>query len=119
MLYTHNGFSTFTGAMEDCYNQYVDKDALIYLILANEMLHRLHPDIVTIAEDATFYPGLCEPTTQGGLGFNYWVNLSIPEMWLWHLENVLEQEWSMNKIIKLLVSSNQNMLSYVENHNQS
>ncbi|CAM0149915.1 unnamed protein product [Urochloa decumbens] len=119
MLYTHNGFSTFTGAIEEYCNQYVDKDALIYLILANEMLHDLHPDIITIAEDATFYPGLCEPTTQGGLGFDYCVNLSIPEMWLWHLENVPEQEWSMNKIMKVLVSSNQNMLSYVENHNQS
>lgn len=50
---------------------------------------------------ATFYPGLCEPTTQGGLGFDYWVNLSIPEMWLWHLENVPEQEWSMNKVCML------------------
>ncbi|KAF0895029.1 hypothetical protein E2562_005015 [Oryza meyeriana var. granulata] len=119
MLYTHNGFSTFTGAMEEYYNQYVDKDALIYLILANEMLHELHPDIITIAEDATFYPGLCEPTTQGGLGFDYLVNLSVPEMWLWHLENVPEQEWSMNKIMKVLVSNNSNMLSYVENHNQS
>ena len=34
-------------------NQYVDKDALIYLILANEMLHELHPDIITIAEDVS------------------------------------------------------------------
>ncbi|BAF19525.1 1,4-alpha-glucan-branching enzyme 3, chloroplastic/amyloplastic isoform X2 [Oryza sativa Japonica Group] len=119
MLYTHNGFSTFTGATEEYYNQYVDEDALIYLIIANEMLHELHPDIITIAEDATFYPGLCEPTTQGGLGFDYWVNLSIPEMWLWHLENVPEQEWSMNKIMRVLVNNNSNMLSYVENHNQS
>lgn len=36
-------------------NQYVDKDALIYLILANEMLHDLHPDIITIAEDVSFF----------------------------------------------------------------
>ncbi|XP_072984294.1 1,4-alpha-glucan-branching enzyme 3, chloroplastic/amyloplastic isoform X2 [Typha latifolia] len=103
-------------------NQYVDKDALIYLILANEMLHELHPDIITIAEDVTLYPGLCESTTQGGLGFDYWVNLSIPEMWLWHLENVPDQEWSMSKIVEVLVNkqkSNFNMLSYAENHNQS
>ncbi|CAM0910564.1 unnamed protein product [Alopecurus aequalis] len=119
MLYTHNGFSTFTGAIEEYCNQYVDKDALIYLILANEMLHELHPDIITIAEDATYYPGLCEPTTQGGLGFDYWANLSIPEMWLWHLENVPEREWNMNKIMKVLIGNNHNMLSYVENHNQS
>lgn len=41
---------------QSCYfgrycNQYVDKDALLYLILANEILHALHPDIITIAED--------------------------------------------------------------------
>ncbi|XP_020088911.1 1,4-alpha-glucan-branching enzyme 3, chloroplastic/amyloplastic-like [Ananas comosus] len=105
MIYTHNGFATFTGAMEEFCNQYVDKDALTYLILANEMLHELNPDIITIAEDATFYPGLCEPTTQGGLGFDYWVNLSIPEMWLWHLENVPDKDWSMNKVIGYYINS--------------
>lgn len=31
----------------------VDKDALLYLILANEILHALHPNIVTIAEDVS------------------------------------------------------------------
>ena len=40
-------------------NQYVDKDALIYLILANEMLHDLHPDIITIAEDVSFFSLTC------------------------------------------------------------
>ncbi|TVU10654.1 hypothetical protein EJB05_44198, partial [Eragrostis curvula] len=118
MLYTHNGFSTFTGATEEYCNQYVDKDALIYLILANEMFYMTGIKHMQ-GQSATFYPGLCEPTTQGGIGFDYWVNLSIPEMWLWHLENVPEQEWSMNKIMKVLISNNHSMLSYVENHNQS
>lgn len=36
-------------------NQYVDKDALMYLILANEILHVLHPNIITIAEDVSVY----------------------------------------------------------------
>ncbi|KAJ3686088.1 hypothetical protein LUZ61_015252 [Rhynchospora tenuis] len=122
MMYTHNGFSTFTGSLEEYCNQYVDKDALIYLILANEMLHDLHPDIITIAEDATYYPGLCEPSSKGGLGFDFWVNLSIPEMWLWHLENAPDKEWSVTKIISLLVNNQtykSNSISYVENHSQS
>ena len=34
-------------------NQYVDKDALIYLCLANEMLHQLSPNMITIAEDVS------------------------------------------------------------------
>uniref|UniRef100_A0A1D1ZAS1 1,4-alpha-glucan branching enzyme n=1 Tax=Anthurium amnicola TaxID=1678845 RepID=A0A1D1ZAS1_9ARAE len=122
MLYTHNGFATFTGDIEEYCNQYVDKDALIYLIMANDMLHDLHPDIITIAEDATIYPGLCELTNQGGLGFDYCVNMSVSEMWLWFLENVPDQDWSMNKIVAAFMGNQenvQNMLLYVENHNQS
>lgn len=122
MMYTHNGFASFTGDLEEYCNQYVDKDALLYLILANEILHALHPNIVTIAEDATFYPGLCEPTSQGGLGFDYYVNLSVSEMWSSFLENVPDHEWSMSKIVSALMGNKQyadKMLMYAENHNQS
>ncbi|GMY31174.1 1,4-alpha-glucan-branching enzyme 3, chloroplastic/amyloplastic-like [Fagus crenata] len=122
MMYTHNGFASFTGDLEEYCNQYVDKDAMLYLILANEILHALHPNIVTIAEDATFYPGLCEPTSQGGLGFDYYVNLSVSEMWSSFLENVPDHEWSMSKIVSTLMGNKQNvdkMLMYAENHNQS
>ncbi|XP_011097853.1 1,4-alpha-glucan-branching enzyme 3, chloroplastic/amyloplastic [Sesamum indicum] len=122
MMYTHNGFATFTGDMEEYCNQYVDKDAFLYLILANEILHVLHPNIVTIAEDVTLYPGLCEPTSQGGLGFDYFVNLSASELWLSLLENVPDHEWSMSKLVSTLTgnkSSADKMLLYAENHNQS
>ncbi|GLT57511.1 hypothetical protein SLA2020_304790 [Shorea laevis] len=122
MLYTHNGFASFTGDLDEYSSQYVDREALMYLILANEILHALHPNIITIAEDATFYPGLCEPTSQGGLGFDYYVNLSASEMWLSLLENTPEHEWSMTKVISTLVGNRQcadKMVMYAENHNQS
>lgn len=47
---------------------------------------------------ATVYPGLCQLTTQGGLGFDYWVNVSVSQMWLWLLQSVPERDWSMNKV---------------------
>ncbi|KAJ7963766.1 1,4-alpha-glucan-branching enzyme/amyloplastic protein [Quillaja saponaria] len=122
MMYTHNGFASFTGDLEEYCNQYVDKDALLYLILANEILHFLYPNIITIAEDATFYPGLCEPTSQGGLGFDYYVNFSVSEMWANFLENVPDHEWSMSKIVSTLMANREyadKMLIYAENHNQS
>ncbi|KAK3030048.1 LOW QUALITY PROTEIN: hypothetical protein RJ639_038147 [Escallonia herrerae] len=105
MIYTHNGFASFTSDMDE-----------------NEILHSLHPNIITIAEDATLYPGLCEPTSQGGLGFDYYVNLSASEMWLWFLENVPDHDWSMSKIVSTLTGNRQSadkMLLYAENHNQS
>ncbi|CAH9052584.1 unnamed protein product [Cuscuta epithymum] len=122
MMYTHNGFASFTGDLEEYCNQYVDKDALLYLMLANEILHTLHPNIITIAEDATLYPGLCEPTSQGGLGFDYFVNLSATDMWLSLLESKPDREWKMSEIIGKLMGNRQSvdkMLLYAENHNQS
>ncbi|KAI4366165.1 hypothetical protein MLD38_022079 [Melastoma candidum] len=122
MMYTHNGFATFTGDLEEYCNQYVDKDALIYLTMVNEMLHVLHPNIITIAEDATSYPGLCDPITEGGLGFDYYVNLAVPEMWSSYLVDTPEQQWSMSKIVSTLAgnrSYTNKMLTYTENHNQS
>ncbi|KAH0744361.1 hypothetical protein KY290_032354 [Solanum tuberosum] len=103
-------------------NQYVDKEALLYLILANEVLHALHPNVITIADDATLYPGLCDPTSQGRLGSDYFANLSASEMWLALLENTPDHEWCMSKIVSTLVGDRQNtdkMLLYAENHNQS
>ncbi|KAK2639792.1 hypothetical protein Ddye_027587 [Dipteronia dyeriana] len=122
MIYTHNGFASFTGDLEEYCNQYVDKDALLYLILANEILHYFHPNVITIAEDATYYPGLCDSTSQGGLGFDYFVNLSASEMWLSLLEGTPDHDWSMSKIVSTLKGSGQysdKMLMYAENHNQS
>ncbi|KAF6167241.1 hypothetical protein GIB67_029879 [Kingdonia uniflora] len=117
-----NKHSVFRTRIKWYCNQYVDKDALIYLSLANEMLHYLHPNIITIAEDATLYPGLCESTSEGGLGFDYYVNLSVPEMWLWFIENVPDYEWHMTKIVNTLIGNRKTadkMLTFAENHNQS
>ncbi|KAK4795771.1 hypothetical protein SAY86_028097 [Trapa natans] len=122
MMYTHNGFASFTGDLDEYCNQYVDRDALLYLILANDILHALHPNIITIAEDTSAYPGLCEPTSQGGLGFDYYINLSVAGMWSSLLENTPDQEWSMTKIVSTLVGNKRyadKMLTYAENHNQS
>ncbi|KAL3692802.1 hypothetical protein R1sor_006453 [Riccia sorocarpa] len=122
MLYTHNGFSEFNNGVQDFCNQYVDKDAQIYLMCANEMLHQLNPNLVTIAEDVTRYPGLCEPISQGGLGFDYCVNILPSEMWAHLIENVPYEEWSMTEIVKTLDAYSEGLkktLVYTENHNQS
>ena len=37
----------------------VNVDALVYLMLANKMLHEIFPFIITIAEDVSGMPTLC------------------------------------------------------------
>lgn len=45
------------------YDQYfglaTDVDALVYLMLANKMLHDLFPDVITIGEDVSGMPTFC------------------------------------------------------------
>lgn len=62
--------------------------------------HYMHSSLLRIFIcQATYYPGLCEPISQGGLGFDYYVNLSASEMWSSFLQNVPDQEWNMNKVV--------------------
>lgn len=57
------------------YNEYfginTDTESLTYLQLANDMIHQLFPDAITIAEDVSGMPALCRPVAEGGIGFDY------------------------------------------------
>ena len=37
----------------------VDIDAVVYMMLANKMLHDMYPFVITIAEDVSGMPTLC------------------------------------------------------------
>ncbi len=45
-------------------------EAIDFLKKLNETCHRLHPGILTIAEESTSYSGVSRPTYLGGLGFS-------------------------------------------------
>lgn len=51
MLYHSRGAGQgFSGHYDDYFGLGVDSDALIYLMLANFMLHKFYPNCITIAE---------------------------------------------------------------------
>lgn len=37
---------------------------------------------ITIAEDVSGMPGLGRPVPEGGLGFDYRLNMAIPDTWI-------------------------------------
>ncbi|MCO5595808.1 hypothetical protein L7F22_049857 [Adiantum nelumboides] len=121
MLYTHNGFEKAYEGYDFFCNQYVDQDAQVYLILANEMLHKLNPNIVTIAEDTTFYPGLCQNINEGGLGFDYFVCMQPADMWSWLIRNGSDEDWVVSQIVETLTRQRSfgEMVVFTENHTQS
>jgi 1,4-alpha-glucan branching enzyme len=51
MLYHSRGIGEgFSGHYDEYFGLNVDTEALVYLMLANHMLHELYPDVTTIAE---------------------------------------------------------------------
>jgi 1,4-alpha-glucan branching enzyme len=51
MLYHSRGIGQgFSGNYDEYFGLNVDTEALVYLMLANHMLHELYPDTITIAE---------------------------------------------------------------------
>jgi 1,4-alpha-glucan branching enzyme len=54
-------------------NQYGGKEnleAISFLKEFNQMVHRDHPDVITIAEESTAWAGVSRPVEDGGLGFD-------------------------------------------------
>lgn len=51
MMYLHHGIGYgFSGNYQEYFGDTVDLEAVVYLMLANDMLHELYPDCITIAE---------------------------------------------------------------------
>ncbi|KAJ1674140.1 alpha-1,4-glucan branching enzyme, partial [Spiromyces aspiralis] len=83
MMYKHHGIAYgFSGDYNEYFTGNADDEAIVYLMLANYMCHRLYPGFVTIAEDVSGMPGLCCPAEDGGVGFDYRLSMAIPDMWI-------------------------------------
>jgi 1,4-alpha-glucan branching enzyme len=50
-------------------------EAIDFLRQVNDLVHKYHPGVVTIAEESTSFPGVSRPTSGGGLGFDYKWNM--------------------------------------------
>lgn len=128
MLYLHHGIGAgFSGD----YNEYlspfapVDKEALAYMMLANDLasLYSSANDcsITTIAEDVSGYPTLCRPRQHGGVGFDYRLAMSIPDMWIKILKHKKDEEWDMGDIAHTLSNRRyrEKCVAYCESHDQA
>ena len=61
----------YSASYQDYFGKNVDDDALVYLTLANKVIHTVNPGAVTVAEDVSGMPGLAVPIEKGGYGFDY------------------------------------------------
>ncbi|XP_074048398.1 1,4-alpha-glucan-branching enzyme isoform X3 [Macrotis lagotis] len=122
MLYHHHGMGqVFSGDYSEYFGLQVDEDSLVYLMLANHLLHTVYPDCITIAEDVSGMPALCCPITQGGGGFDYRLAMAIPDKWIQILKEFKDEDWNMGNIVHTLINRRylEKCIAYAESHDQA
>ncbi|KAG8773296.1 alpha-1,4-glucan branching enzyme [Serendipita sp. 397] len=127
MLYTHHGIGTgFSGGYHEYFGDSVDTEAVVYLMLANNMIRQIYPDqggqgITTIAEDVSGMPLLCITTDIGGLGFDYRLAMAVPDMWIKLLKEKKDEDWDLANICFTLENRRygEKSITYAESHDQA
>ncbi|MFC1886873.1 alpha amylase C-terminal domain-containing protein, partial [Thermodesulfobacteriota bacterium] len=121
MLYLHHGLSKAFSSYTDYFNETVDEDALIYLALANRVIHNVRPEAVTIAEDVSGMPGLASSTNMGGIGFDFRLAMGIPDYWIRLIKDVKDENWPMGQLWFELINrrKGEKTISYAESHDQA
>ena len=75
-----------------------DLDGIVYLMLANTLIHKIRPGAITIAEDVSGFPTLCRAIKDGGIGFDYRLGMFLPDMWIKLLKDTPDEQWNMGLI---------------------
>ncbi|MQM01759.1 hypothetical protein Taro_034516 [Colocasia esculenta] len=122
MLYHHHGINmAFTGNYSEYFSEATDADAVVYMMLANRLVHSLLPDATVIAEDVSGMPTLCRPVSEGGVGFDHRLAMAIPDKWIDYLKNKTDDQWSMKEIVWSLTNRRytEKCVSYAESHDQA
>lgn len=122
MLYHSRGLGQgFSGDYNEYFGLNTDTEALVYLMLANHMLHSISSEMITVGEDVSGMPALCRPTTEGGVGFDYRLAMAIPDMWIKLLKEKSDEEWDLDQIVHTLTNRRwmESCIAYAESHDQA
>ncbi|MBQ2993746.1 MAG: alpha amylase C-terminal domain-containing protein [Alistipes sp.] len=120
MIYHHHGYTDFD-SREKFFDEGVNRDALVYLTLANRLIHELRPAAITIAEDVSGMPGMCHPIEDGGIGFDYRLGMAIPDFWIKLLKDVPDDDWNLDEMWGIMTSRLPGVktVAYAESHDQA
>ena len=121
MIYHDHGLGKSFTSYDDYFRDNVDKDALAYLRLANETIHAVHPDATTIAEEMSGFPGLGASAKDGGLGFDYRLQMGAPDLWIKTLKEKNDEDWNLGQLVYTLSSHRpeEKVINYAESHDQA
>ncbi|MFO7838459.1 MAG: alpha amylase C-terminal domain-containing protein [Desulfosalsimonadaceae bacterium] len=121
MLYLDHGLEKAFTHYGDYFTENTDEQALVYLGLANKVIHSVNPRAVTIAEDISGMPGLGVPLDHGGFGFDYRFAMGIPDYWIKLTKDTPDEDWHMGRLWHELNNRrpDEKTISYAESHDQA
>ena len=121
MLYLDHGLGTAFSSYDMYFSMNTDTEAITYLQLANELIHKLNPKALTIAEDMSGMPGMCIPVKDGGIGFDYRLSMGVPDLWIKTLKETEDEHWDMMKFWYELNGRRpqEKNIGYCESHDQA
>ncbi|MDR0572971.1 MAG: alpha amylase C-terminal domain-containing protein [Tannerella sp.] len=121
MLYYSHGLGEDFTNYEDYYNGRQDGNAIVYLILANKLIHEVNPNAITIAEEVSGMPGLASKYEDGGYGFDYRMAMNIPDFWIKTLKEKKDEDWRPSAIWWETTNrrEDEKTISYAESHDQA
>ena len=121
MLYYNHGLGQAFGGYGDYYNGAEDDDAICYLTLANCLIHEVNPNAITIAEEVSGMPGLAAPFKDGGFGFDYRMQMNVPDYWIKTMKERPDEDWKPSSIFWELTNRRQDekTVTYAESHDQA
>lgn len=121
MLYNDHGLGSAFCNYDMYFSMNTDTQAITYLQLANELIHKINPNAITIAEDMSGMPGMCIPIKDGGIGFDYRLSMGIPDLWIKMIKDQQDENWDMNMLWYELVGRRpmEKNIGYCESHDQA
>ncbi len=121
MLYHDHGLGSAFSGYDMYFSLNTDVEAITYLTLANELVHSINKNAITIAEDMSGMPGMCIGIDDGGIGFDYRLSMGIPDLWIKFIKEYKDEDWDMFKLWFELTSRRpkEKAIGYCESHDQA
>ncbi|MBQ6555290.1 MAG: alpha amylase C-terminal domain-containing protein [Firmicutes bacterium] len=119
MLYNDHALGSDFNNMDMYFSMNTDIEAVIYLQLANELIHQINKNAICIAEDMSGMPGMCDKIKDGGIGFDYRLGMGIPDMWIKLCKEFKDEDWNMDWIWHEMTFRNAPTIAYAESHDQA
>ena len=121
MLYHHHGLGTSFDSYKKYFSTDTDIEAVVYLMLATELVHQVNPQATLIAEDMSDMPEMALPISEGGIGFDYRLSMGVPDYWIKQFKEKSDEELDLMQLWWELTTRRpgEKNIGYVESHDQA